>query len=230
MDGNGRWATRRHLPRVSGHSQGVGAVRRAVEHCVRRGVAYLTLYAFSSENWQRPAEEVSTLMRLFINALEREVDQLYANGVRLRVVGDLHAFEPRLQDLIAQAHDRTAGNDRLQLTICAGYGGRWDIEQAVRAMLAADPSLCADPSRIDTAAMARHLALSFAPDPDLLIRTGGDQRISNFLLWQLAYAELYFTEVLWPDFDEAALDRAFAWFGSRERRFGRIQQGTAATA
>jgi undecaprenyl diphosphate synthase len=230
MDGNGRWATRRHLPRVSGHSQGVGAVRRAVEHCARRGVSYLTLYAFSSENWQRPAEEVSTLMRLFISALEREVDQLCANGVRLRVVGDLHAFEPRLQDLIAQAHDRTASNDRLQLTVCAAYGGRWDIGQAVRAMLAADPSLCTEPSRIDAAALARHLALSFAPDPDLLIRTGGDQRISNFLLWQLAYAELYFTEVLWPDFDEAALDRAFAWFGSRERRFGRIKQGTATAA
>lgn len=228
MDGNGRWATRRHLPRVKGHAAGVGAVRRAVEHSVRRGVSFLTLYAFSSENWQRPADEVSTLMRLFVAALEREVDQLVDNGVRLRVVGELGAFEPRLQQLIAQAHERTAGNDRLQLTVCAGYGGRWDVAQAVRRMLAEDPRLCEHPQRIDEALIARHLALGFAPDPDLLIRTGGDQRISNFLLWQAAYAELYFTEVLWPDFDATAYDQALRWYASRERRFGRIQQATVA--
>ncbi len=230
MDGNGRWATRRHLPRVKGHAQGVGAVRRAVEHSVRRGVAYLTLYAFSSENWHRPADEVSTLMRLFVAALEREVDQLADNGVRLRVAGQLDAFEPRLQQLIAQAHERTAGNDRLHLTVCAGYGGRWDVVQAVRRMLAEDPALCREPQRIDEERIARHLTLAFAPDPDLLIRTGGDQRTSNFLLWQAAYAELYFTDVLWPDFDEAAYDEALLWYASRERRFGRVKHGAAAAA
>lgn len=228
MDGNGRWATRRHLPRVAGHKHGVGAVRRAIEHCVRRGVGYLTLYAFSSENWQRPADEVSTLMRLFVATLEREVDDLVANGVRLRIVGDLAAFEPRLQALIHRAHEMTSGNERLQLTVCAGYGGRWDIVSAVRKLLIGQPALAANPQRIDEAALAAQLAISFAPDPDLLIRTGGDQRISNFLLWQLAYAELYFTEALWPDFDEEALDHALAWFASRERRFGRVKPCPAA--
>jgi undecaprenyl diphosphate synthase len=222
MDGNGRWATLRHLPRVAGHNRGVEAVRKTVETAGQRGVRYLTLFAFSSENWQRPTEEVSTLMRLFIAALEREVAALVQNGVRLRIVGDLHAFEPRLRRLIDLAHERTAANDRLHLTVCAGYGGRWDIVQAARA-LAGRPA-----EDITEAALAQHLALSFAPDCDLLIRTGGERRISNFLLWQAAYAELFFSDVLWPDFDVAALDAALTWYATRERRFGRVRARAAA--
>ncbi len=221
MDGNGRWATARHLPRVAGHSRGVDAVRNAVEAAGRRGVEYLTLFAFSSENWKRPQDEVSTLMRLFVNALEKEVDKLNDNGVRLRVVGEMSAFDARLQRLIGDAQIRTAGNARLHLTVCASYGGRWDITQAMQSLLRAQPELAAHPERLDENLLGSRLALAFAPEPDLLIRTGGEQRISNFLLWQLAYSELYFTDLLWPDFDAAALDAALAWFATRERRFGR---------
>ncbi len=221
MDGNGRWATRRHMPRVAGHSRGVDAVRAVIEAAARRGVEFLTLFAFSSENWRRPADEVSVLMRLFLSALQKEVGKLRDNGVRLRVVGDLGAFEPELRRHIEQAETQTADNERLKLTVCAGYGGRWDIVQAVRALLAADPAIAARPAAVDEALLARHLALAFAPDVDLLIRTGGEQRISNFLLWQSAYAELYFTGVLWPDFDAGAFDAALAWYATRERRFGR---------
>ena len=190
MDGNGRWATSRRLPRVAGHVKGVDAVRSTVETCARRGVEFLTLFAFSSENWRRPADEVSMLMRLFITALEREITVLGDNGIRLRVVGELGAFEQRLRDLVESAEQRTAGNTRLTLTIAANYGGRWDIMQAIRAMLLARPDLAADPAQIDEATYAPFLAMAYAPEPDLLIRTGGDQRISNFLLWQLAYSEL----------------------------------------
>jgi len=221
MDGNGRWATRRHLPRTAGHAKGVQAVRRVVEACGRRGVRYLTLFAFSSENWRRPAEEVSLLMRLFVQALEREVDKLEEQGVRLHVVGDLSPFEPRLQELIHAAQARTAHNDRLHLSIAANYGGRWDVLQATRAMLRAEPALAEDPDRIDETRLAGHLSMAWAPEPDLFIRTGGEQRISNFLIWQLAYTELYFTDLYWPDFDAAALDAAFEWYRTRERRFGR---------
>ncbi|MFJ1298855.1 polyprenyl diphosphate synthase [Pseudomonadota bacterium AL_CKDN230030165-1A_HGKHYDSX7] len=221
MDGNGRWATRRHLPRTAGHAKGVQAVRRAVEACGRRGVRYLTLFAFSSENWRRPADEVSLLMRLFVQALEREVDKLQEQGVRLHVVGDLSPFEPRLRELIAQAQDRTAGNDRLHLTVAANYGGRWDILQATRAMLKARPELAADPDAIDEGALSQHLSMAWAPEPDLFIRTGGEQRISNFLIWQLSYTELFFTDKYWPDIDAEALDAAFEWYRTRERRFGR---------
>ena len=221
MDGNGRWATRRHLPRTAGHAKGVQAVRRAVEACGRRGVRYLTLFAFSSENWRRPADEVSLLMRLFVQALEREVDKLQEQGVRLHVVGDLSPFEPRLRELIAQAQDRTAGNDRLHLTVAANYGGRWDILQATRAMLKARPELAADPDAIDESALSQHLSMAWAPEPDLFIRTGGEQRISNFLIWQLSYTELFFTDKYWPDIDAEALDAAFEWYRTRERRFGR---------
>jgi undecaprenyl diphosphate synthase len=226
MDGNGRWATARHLPRVAGHNRGVDAVRRVMEGCGRRGVEYLTLFAFSSENWRRPADEVSTLMRLFMTALEREVGKLNDNGVRLRVAGDRSPFEPALQERIAQAERLTAGNSRLHLTVCASYGGRWDIVNAVRQAVAESPAASAAEAvaQLDEATLASRLALSFGPDPDLLIRTGGEQRISNFLLWQLAYAELYFAETLWPDFDEVALDAALAWYASRERRFGRTSQ------
>ncbi len=228
MDGNGRWATRRHLPRVAGHTRGVDAVRAIIEACGRRGVEFLTLFAFSSENWRRPADEVSVLMRLFLSALQKEVGKLRDNGVRLRVVGDLAAFDPELRRHIEQAELQTASNDKLKLTVCASYGGRWDIVQAVRRLLASDPSLTAHPAAVDEALLARHLALAFAPDVDLLIRTGGEQRISNFLLWQSAYAELYFTDLLWPDFDAAALDAALAWYATRERRFGRTSAQLAA--
>ena len=221
MDGNGRWATERRLPRVAGHSKGVEAVRATVEACVERGVEYLTLFAFSSENWRRPPDEVSLLMRLFVMALEREVAQLRANGIRLKVVGDTSAFEPRLQTLIRQAQQRTAQNGRMTLTVCANYGGRWDVLQATRAMLAARPELAADPARIEESDLTPFLAMHHAPEPDLFIRTGGEQRISNFMMWQLAYTELYFTDAYWPDFGAAELERAFESFRARERRFGR---------
>ena len=230
MDGNGRWATSRHLPRVAGHAKGVEAVRATVEACARRGVEFLTLFAFSSENWRRPADEVSVLMRLFISALEREVTLLQKNGIRLRVIGELSAFEPRLRELIAQAEARTAGNRRMTLTVAANYGGRWDILQAVRAALREQPELVQHPELLAEEAIDRHLAMAYAPEPDLFIRTGGEQRVSNFLLWQLAYTELYFTDAYWPDFDAAALDRAIESFAARERRFGRTNaQVTAAT-
>jgi undecaprenyl diphosphate synthase len=190
MDGNGRWATRRHLPRVAGHSRGVEAVRNTIETCGQRGVRYLTLFAFSSENWRRPREEVSTLMRLFVSALQKEVGKLIENGVRMRVVGRIDDFDPHLRALIRDAETKTAGNDRLHLTICASYGGRWDILQAMQALLRARPELAHAPEAIGETDLAPYLALNFAPEPDLLIRTGGEQRISNFLLWQLAYTEL----------------------------------------
>ena len=219
MDGNGRWATQRHLPRVAGHNRGLDAVRAVVEASAARGVQFLTLFAFSSENWRRPADEVSFLMRLFTTALRREVVKMHANNIRLRVVGDLSRFSPRIQQLIADAEARTAQNTGLTVTIAANYGGRWDLLQAMRKMLARQPML--DPEQIDEAVLAPHLSMAFAPEPDLFIRTGGEQRISNFLLWQLAYSELYFTDTFWPDFDAAELDKAFASYRQRERRFGR---------
>lgn len=221
MDGNGRWAGQRRMPRVAGHSRGVDAVRATVEACAVRGVEYLTLFAFSSENWRRPPDEVSLLMRLFIMVLEREVTQLRSNGIRLKVVGDLSAFEPRLQELIRESEKRTAANRRLTLTVCANYGGRWDILQAMRALLKHRPDLAAQPDTLAETDLTPYLAMNFAPEPDLFIRTGGEQRISNFLLWQLAYTELYFTEAYWPDFGPAELDRAFESYRQRERRFGR---------
>jgi undecaprenyl diphosphate synthase len=230
MDGNGRWATSRRLPRVAGHHKGVEAVRAVVEACVVRGVDYLTLFAFSSENWRRPPDEVSLLMRLFILALEREIAQLRANGIRLKIVGETEAFEPRLRELIRTAEQRTAQNSRMTLTICANYGGRWDILQATRAMLAARPELAAAPERIDESDLTPFLSMRHAPEPDLFIRTGGEQRISNFMLWQLAYTELYFTDTYWPDFDAVALERAFESYRSRERRFGRTSAQVTPTA
>jgi undecaprenyl diphosphate synthase len=217
MDGNGRWATRRFLPRVAGHAKGVERVRDVVEKCVERGVEYLTLFAFSSENWRRPAEEVSVLMRLFMTALEREVTKMHVNSIRLKVVGDLSRFDPKLQEMIASAERRTAGNTRLTVNVCANYGGRWDVMQAVGKMVAAHPGA----TEFSEEQLAPHLALAFAPEPDLFIRTGGEQRISNFMLWQLAYTEMYFTETYWPDFDGAALDEAIVSYQQRERRFGR---------
>ncbi|MCH4272789.1 polyprenyl diphosphate synthase [Kerstersia gyiorum] len=227
MDGNGRWATKRHLPRTAGHAKGVRAVRRAVEACGQAGVEYLTLFAFSSENWRRPAEEVSLLMRLFMQALEREVDKLQEQGVRLRIVGDISPFDPKLRALIDAAQARTAHNDKLTLTVAANYGGRWDILQATQKLLAESGRDPAQPLSEDD--ISRHLCMAWAPEPDLFIRTGGEQRISNFLIWQLAYTELYFTDQYWPDFDRASLEQAFHWYATRERRFGRTSAQLAET-
>ncbi|NLD56287.1 MAG: di-trans,poly-cis-decaprenylcistransferase [Burkholderiaceae bacterium] len=231
LDGNGRWATERHLPRAAGHRRGVEAVRNTVEQCARMGIEFVTLFAFSSENWRRPADEVSLLMRLFMSALQREVDQLRRNGIRLRVVGDLSRFEPTLQEMIHAAQRDTAGNRRMTLTIAANYGGRWDILQATGALMRARAAAGADlGAPVTESELAQHLALSFAPEPDLFIRTGGEQRISNFLLWQLAYTELYFCPAYWPDFDAQALQEAIAWYRQRERRFGRTGGQLAAAA
>lgn len=220
MDGNGRWATKRFLPRVAGHVKGVEAVRGVVEACIERGVEYLTLFAFSSENWRRPAEEVSLLMKLFMTALEREVAKMHANDIRLKVVGDLGKFDPKLQEMIAASERKTANNKRLTVTVCANYGGRWDIMQAIGKLVAANPGM----TEFSEEMFVPYLSMAYAPEPDLFIRTGGEERISNFLLWQLAYAELYFTDTYWPDFDAAALDAAIASYQQRERRFGRTSQ------
>ncbi|MEO8486845.1 MAG: polyprenyl diphosphate synthase [Betaproteobacteria bacterium] len=230
MDGNGRWAKQRMLPRVAGHKRGVEAVRAVVRAAVERGIGHLTLFAFSSENWRRPADEVSILMELFLRALEVEVAKLHDNAIRLRVVGDTSRFDPRIRALIAAGEALTAGNQRLTLTVAANYGGRWDIGQAARALYRHRPDLLADGAPLDPDALAPYLALAHAPEPDLFIRTGGEKRVSNFLLWQLAYAELWFTERLWPDFDAAALDEAIASYRSRERRFGRTSEQVAAPA
>ena len=221
MDGNGRWATKRFLPRVAGHTRGVEAVREAVRACGERGVEYLTLFAFSSENWRRPEEEVTVLLQLFAMVLDQEVAKLHANGVRLKVVGDQSRFDVKLVELIRQAEAKTAGNTKLTLTICANYGGRWDVMQAMRAMLARNPQLAANFSEED---LSPHLSMAYAPEPDLFIRTGGEQRISNFLVWQLAYTELFFTDTFWPDFDHRTLDEAIASYRRRERRFGQTSE------
>jgi undecaprenyl diphosphate synthase len=222
MDGNGRWARKRRLPRIAGHKRGVEAVRAVVQACAERGVQFLTLFAFSSENWRRPAEEVALLMQLFHGALSNEVEKLHRNGIRLRVVGDLERFDPRMRALIAQGERRTAANTRLTLTIAANYGGRWDILQALGRLAREHPE--ALQGGIEEARLAPYLTMSYAPEPDLFIRTGGEQRVSNFLLWQLAYSEFYFTDTLWPDFDGAALDAAIASYARRERRFGRTSE------
>ena len=221
MDGNGRWAKKRFLPRVAGHRRGVEAVRAVVRACAERGVEYLTLFAFSSENWRRPEEEVSVLKQLFHMALEQEVEKLHETGIRLRVIGHVAPFGETIEGLVRRAETRTAGNRKLTLTIAANYGGRWDLLQAVNAMTRAAPDRVGGYTEAE---LAPQLAMSYAPEPDLLIRTGGEQRISNFLIWQLAYTGLYFTASLWPDFDAAALDAAFAWYLRRERRFGRTSE------
>ena len=221
MDGNGRWAKKRYLPRVAGHKQGVEAVRNAVRACGARGVEYLTLFAFSSENWRRPKEEVSLLMQLFMRALEEEVAKLHQNGVRLQIVGDRTRFDPKLVRLMQDAEDKTAQNKKLTLTIAANYGGRWDIVQAANRLCREHPEKAGTYTESD---LAQYLAMHDAPEPDLFIRTGGETRVSNFLLWQLAYTELYFTETLWPDFDTVALDAAILSYQQRERRYGRTSE------
>ncbi len=221
MDGNGRWAKKRFLPRVAGHAKGVELVREMVRACLERKIRYLTLFAFSSENWRRPLDEVTLLMQLFVKALEQEVAKLDRNGVRLRVVGDLSRFEPRLQALIRDAEAKTAANTQLELTVAANYGGRWDVMQAVNRLSLAMPE---KQGAWEESELEPFLSMHFAPEPDLFIRTGGEERISNFLLWQLAYSELYFTPTLWPDFDTAEFDKAIASFQKRERRFGRTSE------
>jgi undecaprenyl diphosphate synthase len=217
MDGNGRWATKRFLPRVAGHVKGVDAVRGIVEACIKRGVKYLTLFAFSSENWRRPADEVSLLMRLFVTALEKEVRKMHDNNIRLKIVGDLTRFDSGLQKAIADAEQLTSQNKGLTVTVCANYGGRWDIVQATNKLLAQGQI----PAAITEEMLEANLSMAYAPEPELFIRTGGETRISNFLLWQLAYSELFFTTTFWPDFDINCLDQAILSFQTRERRFGR---------
>jgi len=217
MDGNGRWATRRYLPRVAGHKRGVDALRACVRHCGERGVKILTVFAFSSENWNRPPEEVSGLMELLAVALSREVPHLKAEGVRIQFVGDRSALSDKVRNGLSQAESATASNTRLVFNVCFNYGGRWDIAQAAAGLAARGEPITEQ--SLDSA-----MALAPLPDPDLLIRTGGEKRISNFLLWQAAYSELYFSDKLWPEFDAAALDAAIADYAQRERRFGKTSQ------
>lgn len=219
MDGNGRWAKKRMMPRFMGHRKGAQRVREVVQACAEAGVEVLTLFAFSTENWQRPQEEVSALMQLFLDALHKERDALHDNNIRLRVIGDRSRFEPPIQAAIEETERLTANNDAMVLNVAANYGGRWDIVQAVRHLLKAG---CA-PDAITEEAIERYLSTAGLPEPDLLIRTGGEQRLSNFLIWQLAYTELYFVSTLWPDFDRQALEEALQAFSQRQRRFGRVE-------
>ncbi len=221
MDGNGRWATRRFLPRVAGHRQGVESLRRCVQACLDRGVRVLTVFAFSSENWDRPQDEVSGLMSLMVSVLAKEVKPLHANGVQLRFVGALQALSDKVRAGLEQAERETAENQRLVLNICFNYGGRWDIAQAAQ-------RLAAHGEAITEASLGRAMALAHVPDPDLVIRTGGEFRISNFLLWQSAYSEFVFSDKLWPEFDPTALDDAIAAYGRRERRFGKTSEQVVA--
>ncbi len=220
MDGNGRWAEARGLPRHAGHKEGVRPVRMCIEQCARRGVGAFTLFAFSSENWRRPTIEVSTLMQLFLEAMDREIDELHGNKVRLRFIGDRTALSVKLQSRMAASEELMAGNPGLKLQVAVSYGGRWDILQATRRLAAAVAAGSLALDDIDEARFARELSLGEVPDPDLFIRTGGDHRISNFLLWNLAYTELHVCDTLWPDFDVPQFEVALASFAGRERRFG----------
>jgi len=221
MDGNGRWAKQRFMPRVAGHQRGVEALREVVKACRELGVGYLTVFAFSSENWRRPADEVSFLMSLFLKMLEREVAKLHENSIRLKIIGDRSRFDDKLKQTMREAEQLTANNTALTLTIAANYGGRWDVMQAVKSMLRDHPQLSQNFSEED---LQPYLSMSDAPEPDLFIRTGGEQRISNFMLWQLAYTELYFTDILWPAFGRKELETAITSYQQRERRFGRTSE------
>lgn len=221
MDGNGRWARKRFLPRVAGHKRGVETVREVVKHCVKLDVKFLTLFAFSSENWRRPIEEVTFLMNLFMEALDREVAKLHQNNIKLVMIGDRSRFDSQLVAKINASEKLTENNTGLVLTIAANYGGRWDILQAMNKMQQAMPELV---GRYEESHLQTYLAMHYAPEPDLFIRTGGEKRISNYLLWQLAYTELYFTDTLWPDFDESAFNLAINSYQQRERRFGRTSE------
>jgi len=228
MDGNGRWARRRALPRQAGHQAGIRPVRSVVEACAERGVKVLSLFAFSTENWLRPPDEISGLMNLFVDALNREVAELDANGIRLRFVGDLAQLNRRLREAVTAAEHRTQANQRMELVIAVAYGGRWDLVQSARQLAADAAAGRLDPAAIDSACFESRLATAGLPAVDLLIRTGGEQRISNFLLWQLAYSEIFFSEVLWPDFTIAELQRALDFYAQRERRFGRTGEQVGA--
>jgi undecaprenyl diphosphate synthase len=220
MDGNGRWAQKRKRPRTFGHQAGLKALRRIVEHCGRLDIPELTVFAFSSENWSRPPGEVNRLMELFLRALDKEARELHENGVRVRFIGNIGGFSPELQARMRDATEMTAGNTRMTLNVAANYGGRWDVTEAARRIATEAAAGRLQPDDVDETLMAQYVALNDSPDPDLLIRTGGEMRISNFLLWQSAYTELYFTPVLWPDFSPACLDDAIAAFQRRERRYG----------
>ncbi len=224
MDGNGRWAKAHGRPRTAGHREGVKSVRAVVEECVRRKIHTLTLFAFSSENWQRPRSEVNILMELFMAALRGEVRRLNDNDVRLRIIGERSAFSEKLQRRILDAETQTANNSALNLQVAANYGGRWDITQAVRRLVAEAQAGRLDQEAIDEQAISNRLSFPDIPEPDLFIRTGGEQRLSNFVLWQSAYAELYFTDTLWPDFNEAAFGHALDDFARRQRRFGQTSE------
>src|SRR5690554_3116917 len=230
MDGNGRWAARRKRPRMVGHRAGARSVNVCIDFCLERGIAALTLFAFSSENWGRPEEEVGALMKLFLNALEREVVELERRGVRVRFIGERERFSAAIQQRMAEAEARTASNERLHLNVAASYGGRQDIARAARSLAGDVASGRLRPDQIDEEAVAARVALADLPPPDLFIRTGGELRVSNFLLWQLAYTELWFTDTLWPEFDTATLQRAIDDFAARERRFGLTAGQLAASA
>lgn len=226
MDGNGRWARKRFLPRIAGHKRGVDTVRDLVKYCISLKVDYLTLFAFSSENWRRPAAEVSFLMSLFMEALQREVVKLNQNNIKLVMIGDRSRFDAALIAKIEESEQLTANNTGLTLTIAANYGGRWDVLHAMNAMQLASPELAGKYTEDD---LSPYLSMRYAPEPDLFIRTGGEKRMSNFLLWQLAYTELYFTDTLWPDFNQSAFNLAIASYQQRERRFGRTSEQLAVT-
>lgn len=224
MDGNGRWAKKRNRPRSMGHQAGLKALQKTIKHCARLDVKILTVFAFSSENWNRPDGEISRLMELFLRALDKEVAELHRNGVCLRFIGDLSAFKPAIQTKMSEARALTAGNSRLLVNVAVNYGGRWDITQAATRLATAVHEGSLSLNEINEPKFANYLALAESPDPDLFIRTGGEMRISNFLLWQSAYTEIYFTPTLWPDFDKQSLDQAIKAFQTRERRFGRTSE------
>jgi undecaprenyl diphosphate synthase len=228
MDGNRRWASQRGLPKAIGHASGAKRVRALVEACAARGVRWLTLFAFSTENWKRPADEVSSLMGLFLLYLQKEAGDMHKKGVRLKVIGDLSAFDSRLRALITSVEALTADNTAITLTVAANYGGRWDMLQAMRGWQAANPGLPV--GDMDEDALAAHLCMADAPEPELLIRTGGEARVSNFMLWQCAYTELHFTDQLWPDFTVDSLEHALTWYGGRDRRFGGVGKSEATQA
>lgn len=230
MDGNGRWAKKRKMPRVAGHRAGVESVRKIVKACGERGVKVLTMFAFSSENWRRPAQEVGLLMDLFMTVLKREAKKLHKNNVQLRVVGDISAFSPKLQERIAEVVSLTKDNDGVILNIAANYGGHWDIVNASKKIAEKVRTGELSVDDISETVLAQHMSFPDLPEPDLFIRTGGEQRISNFLLWHLAYTELYFSDILWPDFDESELDKAIASFSGRQRRFGKTGDQIEAAA
>ena len=222
MDGNRRWAKNKHIPSAMGHAAGARRVRSVVQACADRGIAFITLFAFSTENWQRPADEVSGLLGLLIHYLEKEVKDMNANGVRLRIIGDTSPFDDRLQKLMRDSQEKTAGNTRITLTSAANYGGRWDMVQAVKNWQTAHPDRLLNQLHPDD--LQPHLSMAYAPDPDLIIRTGEEVRLSNFLMWQSAYSELFFTPTLWPDFTPEKLDESIKWFAERDRRFGGSSQ------